>query len=110
MTCRSFCRLMPPGWSWHPRSPSKSPVAPVEDPGRRPGVWPEPRVRRETAAWIALPDEALNLKYSFSCSVRVYGGRFGAMTASQSPPAAEELRGAGLRVDRKSTRLNSSHL
>jgi Fur family transcriptional regulator, stress-responsive regulator len=38
------------------------------------------------------------LDYSFSCIVRVYGDRLILMTASQTPTAAEELRGAGLRV------------
>jgi Fe2+ or Zn2+ uptake regulation protein len=33
-----------------------------------------------------------------SCSVRVYGGRLGAVTVPQTPATAEVLRGAGLRV------------
>ena len=45
-----------------------------------------------------MPDAALNLNHSFSCIVRVYEGRFDAMTASQTSTTAEELRGAGLRV------------
>ena len=39
-----------------------------------------------------------NLDNSFSCIVRVYGGRLKAMTAPQTPTTADELRGAGLRV------------
>src|SRR5207245_8322560 len=45
-----------------------------------------------------LHDEAIDLNYSLSCTVRVYEGKFGAMTASQTPTTAEELRGVGLRV------------
>ncbi len=41
---------------------------------------------------------ALDLNHSLSCTIRVYEGKFGLMTASQTPTTAEELRGAGLRV------------
>ena len=45
-----------------------------------------------------LPDTALNLNHSLSWTIRVYEGRFDVMTPAQTPTAAEELRGAGLRV------------
>jgi Fur family transcriptional regulator, stress-responsive regulator len=38
------------------------------------------------------------LNDSLSCTVRVYEGKFGAVTTPQAPTTAEELRGAGLRV------------
>ena len=56
------------------------------------------RIAHHATTGQTLPDAALDLNDSFSWNVRVYAGKLGAMTASQTPTAAEELRGAGLRV------------
>src|SRR6266567_3832488 len=56
-----------------------------------------PSGRCHVTAGRTLPDSALDLNHSFSCIVRLSAGKFGAMTASQAPTTAEELRGAGLR-------------
>lgn len=55
-------------------------------------------VRDRCGPTLEAARDSQDLGHSFSWSIRVYSYMVDAMTASQTPTIAEELRGAGLRV------------